>query len=144
MPSVQQKQGDQKLSVHLTIIVQNNPHTYHHPVPLSLNLGTLTSWNSLGHSRPVTELLLTIPTQLLSWRWPSPNTFGMWTVLYWTRFSRTQFDVSINVWSLAGDTLNITCNFLYCIISSTNFNAQFSLFVNNMFVTLLSSTCLEH
>jgi hypothetical protein len=33
----------------------------------------------------------------------------MWTVLYWTHF-----DVSINVWRLAGDTLNITCNFLYC------------------------------
>ena len=29
------------------------------------------------------------------------------------------------------------------IISSTNFNAQF-LFVSNMFVTLLSSTCFEH
>jgi hypothetical protein len=27
---------------------------YHHPVPLSWNLGTLTSWNPLGHSRPVT------------------------------------------------------------------------------------------
>jgi hypothetical protein len=35
-------------------------------------------------------------------------------VLYWTRSSRTQFGVSINVWRLAGDTLNITCNFLYC------------------------------
>jgi hypothetical protein len=30
---------------------------YHHPVPLSCNLGTLTSWNRLGHSRPVTGLL---------------------------------------------------------------------------------------
>jgi len=30
------------------------------------------------------------------------------------------------------------------IISSTNFNAQFSLFINNMFVTLLSSTRYEH
>ena len=29
------------------------------------------------------------------------------------------------------------------IISSTKFNAQF-LFVNSMFVTLLSSTCFEH
>ena len=29
-------------------------------------------------------------------------------------------------------------------ISSTNFNAQFSLFINNTFVTLLSSTCFEH
>ena len=30
---------------------------YHLPVPLSWNLGTLTSWNPLGHSRPVTGLL---------------------------------------------------------------------------------------
>ena len=44
----------------------------------------------------------------MSWRWPSENTFGMWTVLYWTRSSRTQFDVSINVWRQAGETLNIT------------------------------------
>ena len=29
------------------------------------------------------------------------------------------------------------------ILLSTNFNAQFSLFINNMFVTLLSSTCFE-
>jgi hypothetical protein len=35
-------------------------------------------------------------------------------VLYWTRSSRTQFSVSINVWRLAGDTLNINWNFLYC------------------------------
>ena len=28
--------------------------------------------------------------------------------------------------------------------SSTNFNAQFSLFINNMFFKLLSSTCFEH
>jgi hypothetical protein len=34
--------------------------------------------------------------------------------LYWTWSSRTQFGVSINVWKLAGDTLNSTCNFLYC------------------------------
>ena len=33
--------------------------------------------------------------------------------------------------------------FMLIIISSTNFNAQFS-FVNNMFVTLSSSTCFEH
>jgi len=38
----------------------------------------------------------------------------MWTLLYWTLSSRTQFGMSINVWGLAGDTLNITCNFLYC------------------------------
>jgi hypothetical protein len=31
--------------------------TYHNPVPLSRNLGTLTSWNPVGHSRPVMRLL---------------------------------------------------------------------------------------
>ena len=31
--------------------------TYHHPVPLSRNLGTLTSWNPLGLSRPIMGLL---------------------------------------------------------------------------------------
>ena len=31
--------------------------TYHHPVPLSRNLETLTSWNPLGLSRPVMGLL---------------------------------------------------------------------------------------
>jgi len=31
--------------------------TYHLPVPLSWNLVTLTSWNPLDHSRPVTGLL---------------------------------------------------------------------------------------
>jgi len=30
------------------------------------------------------------------------------------------------------------------ILQATNFNVQFSLFINNMFVTLLSSTCFEH
>ena len=31
--------------------------TYHHPVPLSRSLGTLTSWNPLSPSRPVMGLL---------------------------------------------------------------------------------------
>jgi len=61
-----------------------------------------------------TQCIRTIPTQLMSWRWPSQNTIGMRTVLYWTRSSRTQFVMSINVWRPAGDTLNITCYFLYC------------------------------
>ena len=38
--------------------------------------------------------------ELMIWLWPSQNTFGMWTVRYWTRSSRTQFGVSINVWRL--------------------------------------------
>ena len=33
------------------------PTTYQHPVPLSRNLGALTSWNPLGLFRPVTGLL---------------------------------------------------------------------------------------
>ena len=35
---------------------------YHHPVPLSRNLGTLTSWNPLGLSRPVICLYLCLFT----------------------------------------------------------------------------------
>ena len=62
----------------------------------------------------LTQCIRTVHTQLMISRWPSQNTFGMWTVLYWTRSSRTQFEVSVNVWRLAGDTLNITCNFLCC------------------------------
>ena len=31
--------------------------TYHHPVPLSRNVGALTSWNPLGLSRPVMRLI---------------------------------------------------------------------------------------
>ena len=48
-----------------------------------------------------------------SW-WPSQNIFGMCTVLYWTRSSKTHFGVSINVWRLEEDILNTTCSFLYC------------------------------
>jgi len=81
-----------------------------------------TTGLNTGWSKSLCDLTLTVQiqcirailTQLMSWRWPSQNTFVMWTVLYWTRSSRTQFGVSINVWRLAGDTLNITCNFLYC------------------------------
>jgi len=67
-----------------------------------------------GDQKLSVNLMITVPTQLMIWRWPSQNTFGMWTMLYWTRSSRTQFGVSINVWRLAVDTINITCNFLYC------------------------------
>jgi hypothetical protein len=58
----------------------------------------------------------TCKNTLNSFRRPSQNTstYAVWTVLYWTRSRRTQFGVSINVWRLAGYTLIITCNFLYC------------------------------
>jgi len=64
--------------------------------------------------RVQTQRIPTIPTKFISWRWLSQNTIRMWTVLYWTRSSRTHFGVSINVWRLAGDKLNITWNFMYC------------------------------
>jgi hypothetical protein len=75
---------------------------------------SLCIWWSQYKKQAKTQCIRTIPTRLMIWRWPSQNTFGMWTVIYWTQSSRTQFGVSINVWRLAGDTLNITCNFLYC------------------------------
>jgi len=78
-----------------------------------LNTGWPKSLCDLTLTVP-TQCIRTILTQLMSWRWLSQKTFRMWTVLYWTRSSITHFWVSINVWRLAGDTLNITCNFLYC------------------------------
>ena len=71
-----------------------------------------TGW-SKSLCAPDDYSIRTVPTQLMIWRWPSQNTFEMWTLLYWTQSSRTQFSLSINVWRLAGDTLNITCKFLY-------------------------------
>jgi len=39
---------------------------YHNSGPLSWNLGTLTSWNPLGHSRPVTGLLYFFYTEYIT------------------------------------------------------------------------------
>jgi hypothetical protein len=55
-------------------------------------------------------------TKLMIWRLPSHNTFGMWTMLYWTRSSRTKFGVSINVWDWWGTPLNIIVTFCIVII----------------------------
>ena len=58
---------------------------YHHLVPLSWHLGTLTSWNPLGHSRPVTGLIYLLL--------PSVETSGLTT---WKRlFSTKQFERKI-------------------------------------------------
>jgi len=40
--------------------------TYHHPVPLSRNLGTLISWNPLGLPGPVTGLLYCMQLQYIN------------------------------------------------------------------------------
>ena len=45
---------------------------YHLPMPLSWNMGTLTSWNPLGHSRPVTRLMITPEIPLLLYNLKSP------------------------------------------------------------------------
>jgi hypothetical protein len=39
------------------LLILGDWQPYHLPVPLSWNLGTLPSWNPLGHSRPVTGLI---------------------------------------------------------------------------------------
>jgi hypothetical protein len=74
----------------------------------------LYTYTGLSKSLCAPDDYKTIPTHLMIWRWQSQNTFVMWTVLYWTRSSRTQLGMSINLWRLVGDTLNITRNFLYC------------------------------
>jgi hypothetical protein len=103
-----------------------------------------TGWSTSVYAMQY-PVYLTIPTQLMIWRWLSQNTFGIWTVLYWTRTalywtrtvlywtrcSKTQYGVSINVWRLAGDSLNIICNFLYC-----NYQVQ-----RDFFITLYIHCC---
>jgi len=62
--------------------------TYHHPVPLSRNLGALTSWNRLGLSRPVTWLLyFYLFKDLYTWSvrkvsdlWPGKRNWLTWSV----------------------------------------------------------------
>ena len=62
--------------------------TYHHPVPLSRNLGTLTSWNPLGHSRPVMGLLY-LYRQFLS-------SFGLYS--FYFAVPRSQLSVKVIFW----------------------------------------------
>jgi hypothetical protein len=57
--------------------------TYHHPVPLSWNLGTLTSWNPLGHSRPVTGLLYLLFTMPPVNYVRKPSTIITIIIIYW-------------------------------------------------------------
>jgi len=55
---------------------------YHHPVPLSRNLGTLTSWNPLGPFKPVMGLLYLVQCTLLDIRIQQDNCLstlsGLW------------------------------------------------------------------
>jgi len=82
---------------------------------------------------------------------PSQNTFGMWTMLFWIRSSRTQSGVPLNAWRLAGGTLNITCNFLYWnyqvhrdfLITPYIFQLRYSVFIFG-FITYWKSCNLRN
>jgi hypothetical protein len=56
--------------------------------------------------------------QLMIWRWPSYNTFGMCTVFLYRALLNTVFENTVrrvnNVRRLAEETLNLSCTFLYC------------------------------
>ena len=61
--------------------------TYHRPVPLSLNLGPLTSWNTLGHSRHVTGLIYLYfyglsACQPRNWYWRSSLALCNWKWIF--------------------------------------------------------------
>ena len=59
--------------------------TYHHPVPLSRNLGTLTSWNPLGSSGPLAELFLLL--RVLTYIYGRRNDSELkWNILLWRTF----------------------------------------------------------
>jgi len=47
--------------------------TYHHPMPLSRNLGTLTSWNPLGLFRSVTGLIYILHSSKSQPEWGHNN-----------------------------------------------------------------------
>jgi len=63
-------------------------------VPLSWNLGTLTSWKPLGHSRPVTGLLYLggnrcatlslVSPYVLPWNWTQPSQERSLCLTAWT------------------------------------------------------------
>jgi hypothetical protein len=83
---------------------------YHHPVLLSWNLGTLNSWNPLGHSRPTTGMLYLCnyltTSNLIVWR----GTTNLRLSLYlWMlkAFSWQKYWEKL-VW--IGPTLDVTCN----------------------------------
>jgi hypothetical protein len=103
------------------------PHTlFHLTSHLCLCLlfipSTLNNQNSTGWSKVYVHLMITVPK--LSVFEQSPQNWWFedchhrmhseCVPCYTEHGLREQFGVSINVWRMAGDTLNITCNFLYC------------------------------
>jgi len=80
------------------------PTTYHHPVPLSRNLGTLTSCNPLGHSRPVTGLIYLLPCT--------------YTVSFWTKLNWVNGKLTLLRWISPRKTINFSIIFFFLSIFS--------------------------
>ena len=112
--------------------------TYHHPVPLSRNLGTFSSWNPLGHSRPVTGLLylFTVFTtaRRLSLSWStsiqtiSSDPSSLKSILILCCPDLEHSDRSNVYWTVhhcdswrMKDQIDVTCNFISLLMCSTCF-----------------------
>ena len=103
------------------VITQTTNQAYpHHPFPFSIHNHHCTSrWLT-----PTLYIYLQFAIhRLTGWGTKERETTEKYTAYY---------------------TLPVLIKIKEQITSSTNFNAQFSLFIDNMFVTLLSSTCFEH
>ena len=91
---------------------------YHHPVPLSWNLGNLTSWNPLDHSRPVTGLLCLYLT-LIILRSFSAEVKSEWSCAFtacsWTNSTSA---LIISLWGLMvssqGQWISVFCGMTSC------------------------------
>jgi hypothetical protein len=86
---------------------------YHHSVPLSWNRGTLTSWNPLGHSRPVTGLFYQVyflgVEAVGVWGWPYHHPVP----LSWNRGTLTS-------WNPLGHSRPVTgLSYLYLYLNVT-------------------------
>ena len=101
-----------------------------------------TTWDALVRSRSVDSLFYTISIRVQQW---ADKIVGLLmkinsrkVILLLQQYYFVQISKFLVIWCFFDRAS------WYRIISSTNFNAKFSLFINNMFVTLLSSTCFEH
>ena len=122
--------------------------TYHHPVPLSWNVGTLTSWTPLGHCGPVPGLLHLIVMALASFS-PKQTCFSFFfsfSILYSCLnpsvisifSSRNSFLLERYVLRLSHKLVATTCTTrLKFRISVCYPNSKFKCFVNFAVCTVL-------
>ena len=81
--------------------------TYHHPVPLSRNLGTLTSLSPLGHSRPVMGLFYLYLPSLFSLSWQH-NEYDRTTTFHakWFTHPRSSLIAKFGAYSMCTQALS--------------------------------------